>query len=59
MTSIETVFKALNEAGKPMRPGEIADAAGIDKGEVDKAIKSLVKEEKVYSPKRCFYEVKK
>ena len=31
----------------------------IDKKEVDKAIKKLKIEEKIFSPKRCFYEVKK
>jgi DNA-binding MarR family transcriptional regulator len=53
------VLKTLDEAGKPLRSAEIATAAGIDKAEVDKAIKQLKKEEKIYSPKVCFYEVKK
>ncbi|MDP4290120.1 MAG: MarR family transcriptional regulator [Bacteroidota bacterium] len=55
----ELVLKTLTEAGKPMRPGEIAQAAGVDKAEVDKAIKQLKKEEKIYSPKVCFYDIKK
>jgi len=55
----ELVFKTLNEAGKPLRPGEIALAAGIEKADVDKAIKQLKKEERIYSPKKCFYDVKK
>lgn len=33
--------------------------AGLDKKEVDKAIKKLKTEEKIYSPKRCYYEAKK
>lgn len=44
-----------NEA---LRPGEIADKLGIDKKEVDKLIKKLKEEDKIYSPKRCFYAVK-
>lgn len=55
----DLVLKTLNEAGKPMRAGEIALTAGIDKADVDKAIKQLKKEEKIYSPKVCFYDVQK
>lgn len=40
------------------KAGEVAEQAGVDKKEVDKVIKKLVKEEKVYSPKRCFYQAK-
>jgi hypothetical protein len=42
-----------------MRPGEIAEKAGLERTEVDKVIKILKKEERIYSPKRCFYDVKK
>ncbi len=54
----EKVLEILKSKGEPMRPGEIVEQAGVDKKEVDKAIKSLVKQEKVYSPKRCFYQAK-
>lgn len=54
----EQIIKALEEKGA-MRPGDIATAVGADKKEVDKVIKSLVKDEKIYSPKRCFYDVKR
>jgi DNA-binding MarR family transcriptional regulator len=53
------VLKTLDEAGKPLRSAEIATAAGIDKADVDKSIKQLKKEEKIYSPKVCFYDVKR
>ena len=52
------VFETLQLQGKPMRAGEIAEMTGIDKKDVEKAIKSLVKEEKIHSPIRCFYGVK-
>lgn len=58
METKDAVYKTLEAAGKPMKAGEIADAAGIDKKEVDKSIKALVKEGKVHSPVRCFYGVK-
>jgi DNA-binding MarR family transcriptional regulator len=54
----ETVLNALKNAKEPMRPGDIAEATGLDKKEVDKAIKALKKEDKIISPKRCFYSVK-
>ena len=44
--------------GIAMRPGDIATAAGIDKDEAGKVIKQLAKEGKIYSPKRCFYDIK-
>ncbi|ACJ15719.1 orf3dG [Thermococcus onnurineus NA1] len=55
MSEVELVFKVLKEAGKPLKSKEIAELAGIDKKEVDKAIKILKKEGKIISPKRCYY----
>lgn len=54
----EKVIKILEEKGA-MRAGDIATATGLAKADVDKAIKALVKEGKVESPKRCFYGIKK
>lgn len=59
MDVTEIVLKAMAEAGKPLKGGEISTLTGIDKKEVDKAIKTLRKEEKIYSPKNCYYEPKK
>lgn len=57
MNIAELVIRTLETSDQPLRPGEIADKAGIDKAEVEKAIKQLKKEEKIHSPKRCFYDV--
>ena len=59
METTDKVIKTLKDAGKPMKAGEIADAAGIEKKDVDKAIKKLVTENKLHSPIRCFYDIKK
>ncbi len=59
MDTVELVFKTFAEAGKPLKSGEVAEMAGLDKKEVDKAIKKLKSEEKIVSPKRCYYEAKK
>ena len=55
METKELVFKAIEDAGKPVKGGEIAEATGIDKKEIDKAIKKLVTEGKINSPIMCFY----
>lgn len=38
-----------------MKAGEIAENLGIDKKEIDKAIKTLKSEDVITSPKRCYY----
>jgi Mn-dependent DtxR family transcriptional regulator len=55
MSANEAVLKTLQESQEPLKAGDIAEIAGIDKKEVDKAIKALKKEGKIASPKRCFY----
>ncbi|HQK78205.1 MAG TPA: hypothetical protein PK621_00820 [Syntrophales bacterium] len=49
------VLEAMKKEGKPLRPGDIAKKAAMDKDEVAKIIDKLKKEGKVSSPKRCFY----
>ena len=56
VTIEDKILKAMKKEGKAMRPGEIADAAGLDKDEVSKAMKKLAADGKVSSPKRCFWE---
>ncbi len=51
----ELVIAKMNEAGKPLKQGEIAELADLSKNDVAKAIKKLKNEGKIYSPKRCFY----
>jgi len=56
--SAEKVLETLKAAGKPLKAGEIAEASGLDKKEVDKAMKVLKTEGKIVSPVRCFWEPK-
>ncbi len=58
MDAKEIVLKTLKESPEPLKGGEIAEKSGIEKKEVDKAIKALVKDEIIHSPKRCFYAAK-
>jgi biotin operon repressor len=53
------VLDTLRKSTEPLKGKEIADLTGIDKKDVDKAIKKLKNEEKIFSPKNCFYAVKK
>lgn len=58
METKEMVLTTLKESGKPMKSAEIAAKAGIEKTVVDKAIQALKKEEKIISPKVCYYTAK-
>ena len=58
MDSKESVYDIMKKTGKELRTGEIADLSGIDKKEVEKIIKLLDKEGKIFSPKRCFWKAK-
>jgi len=51
----QMVLEAMEKAGKPVRPGEVAKTVGLASDEVSKIIRSLKKKGKVTSPKRCFY----
>ncbi|GAB1405735.1 MAG: MarR family transcriptional regulator [Lentimicrobiaceae bacterium] len=58
METTELVIQALKQAGKPLKGAEIAQLGGLDKKEVDKAIKKLKLEGRIHSPKNCYYEPK-
>ena len=54
----EKVLKALKESSVAMKSGEVAGKIGMEKAEVDMAIKALKKAEKIVSPKNCYYQAK-
>ena len=58
MSDKDKVLKIFEKSDKPLRPGDIAKETGIESKEVSKIIKELREEEKVYSPKRCYYALK-
>jgi len=53
----EIVLNTLKNSKEPLKAGEIAEIAGIDKKEVDKAIKELKNENMITSPRRCYYGI--
>lgn len=56
MTQKETVLNVMKDANKPLRGGEIAELAGLDRKEVDKAMKELKAEDLIFSPIRCCWQ---
>ena len=54
----EIVLRTLKDSKEPLKSGEVAEKCGQDKNAVDKAIKVLVREDLVSSPKRCYYQAK-
>ena len=49
------VLDAMKKAGRPVRPGEVAEMIGEEGKAVSKIISALKKQGKVTSPKRCYY----
>jgi hypothetical protein len=56
METTDKVLAAMKKAKQPVSAGQIAEISGLDKKEVEKAMKKLKEEEKIVSPKRCFWE---
>ncbi|MBR5282657.1 MAG: HTH domain-containing protein [Alistipes sp.] len=47
------VLETMKQAGEPLNAGKIAELSGIDRKEVDKAMKQLKEEGAIISPVRC------
>ena len=47
------VLETMKQAGEPLNAGKIAELSGIDRKEVDKAMKQLKDEGAIVSPVRC------
>ena len=54
----DKVFETLKKADTALRSGDIVRLSGLDKKDVDKAMNELKSEEKIFSPKRCFWQAK-
>lgn len=53
METKDKVLATMVEAGEPLNAGKIAELSGIDRKEVDKAMKQLKEEGAIISPVRC------
>ena len=47
------VLETMKAAGEPLNAGKIAELSGLDRKEVDKAMKQLKDEGAIVSPVRC------
>jgi len=55
MDVAETVLEIMRAEGRPLNAGRIAELGGLDRKAVDGAMTRLKKEEKIVSPKRCYW----
>lgn len=55
MDITEQVLAVMRQAGEPLNAGKIAELGGLERKAVDKAMNQLKKEEKIVSPKRCYW----
>ena len=55
MSINEKVLETMRTAKEPLNAGKIAELSGLDRKDVDKAMNQLKKEEKIVSPKRCYW----
>ena len=54
----EVVLDFFTKNDKPLNATAVAEGTGVDKKEVSKVMDKLKKEEKIYSPKRCYWQIK-
>ncbi|MFT8363713.1 MAG: MarR family transcriptional regulator [Sporolactobacillus sp.] len=59
MENEEAILNFFEAATEPANAGAVAAATGVDKKEVTKVMNKLKKEEKIVSPKRCYWELKR
>jgi predicted transcriptional regulator len=58
MESAEKVLTVMKEAGVPLNAGKIVELTGLERKEVDKAMKVLKANDAIVSPKNCFWQPK-
>lgn len=58
MEHTEQILAAMKQAGEPLNNTKIAELTGLDKKDVEKAMKVLKATEQIVSPKRCYWEAK-
>ena len=58
MEAIDKVLEVIKNAGEPINAGKVAELSGLDRKEVDKAMKQLKDNGSIVSPRRCYWSVK-
>lgn len=57
MEAKDKVLATMKEAATPINAGKIAELSGLDRKEVDKAMKQLKEEGAIVSPIRCKWTI--
>jgi len=50
------ILTEMKKAKKPLSAGQLAELTGVDRKEIDKAMKVLKTSGKISSPKVCYWE---
>ena len=58
MDATDKVLETMKNAGEPLNTTKIVELSGMDRKEVEKAMKKLKKDERIVSPKRCYWQPK-
>lgn len=58
MEAINKVLEVIKNAGEPINAGKVVELSGLDRKEVDKAMKQLKDNGSIVSPRRCYWSVK-
>jgi biotin operon repressor len=56
MDTTEKILETIKKAGQPVSAGQITEMTGIERKEVDKAMKKLKTSGAITSPKNCYWE---
>jgi len=58
MEAINKVLEVIKNAGEPINAGKVVELSGLDRKEVDKAMKQLKDNGSIVSLRRCYWSVK-
>jgi len=58
METTETILEVMKNSGKPLSNGDIEKLTGLEKKEIEKAMKKLKDADRIISPKRCYWQPK-
>ena len=56
MNVAEKILEVMRAEGQPLNAGKIAEIGDLERKAVDRAMAQLKKEEKIVSPKRCYWQ---
>lgn len=59
MENYKVILDCFEKSEEPMNATMVATKTGVDKKEVSKIMDKLKKEEKIISPKRCYWAINK